>query len=138
MVVVSVEIRSNEVKTMSTMAADRGIESPGRIVTITNPYTEITLSQALELKMQGKYEEALRVYDSVLEMNPRESRAHHAKGDIHDMMGHLQDAVACYDSALECDPFNAETWYSKGVTLSKMGCGDDSAECMLQSMSLAI
>ena len=120
------------------MSVSGGFSSLGRIVTITNPYVEITLHQALDLQMQGKYEDALEMYDQVLEMDPQESRAHLAKGNIYDLMGRYDDAITCYDSSLECDPSNAETWYNKGVTLSKMGCSEESAECMLQGVSRAL
>lgn len=123
---------------MSVMSVDQGFNSPGRIVTITNPYTEISMHQAVDLEVQGKYKEALEIYDRVLEMDPREARAHHAKGDIYDLMGRYNDAVTCYSKALECDPFNAETWYNKGVTLRKMGCTDEGDECMMQGVSQAL
>ena len=123
---------------MSTMADNQDFNVTGRIVTITNPYAEIILHQAHEMKNQGEYLKAIEIYDQVLEIDPRNSRAHHSKGDIFDLMGRYQDAIACYDSALECDPFNAETWYNKGVTLNKMGCSDDSTECIHKGVSLAI
>ena len=123
---------------MSTMADFQGFSSTGRIVTITNPYAEIILHQAHEIRDQGDYLKALEIYDQVLEIDPRHAQAHHNKGDIYDLMGKYEDAVACYDSALECDPFNAETWYNKGVTLSKMGCPDDSAECIHNGVYLAV
>ena len=120
---------------MSTITANQAFSSPGRIVTITNPYTEISMHQASELIVQGKYNEALEVFDSILETDPLEARAFHGKGDIYDMIGRHDEAVTCYSSALDLDPFNAETWYNKGVTLGKMGQEKESIECMLQGVS---
>ena len=123
---------------MSTISESQGNFAPGRIMTTINPYTEITLHQALEMEMQGNHQKALEIYDQVIQMDPRDARAFQAKGDIYDMMGRYDDALICYNSALECDPFNAEAWYNKGVTLSKMGCQDDSAECVRKSVNLSV
>lgn len=123
---------------MTTEVATHDFSTPGRVITITNPYTEITLRQAHEEKMNGAYEKALSLYDQVLEMDPREPRAHHAKGNIHDLMGRFADAISCYDSALACDPFNAETLFNKSVTLEKMGCSEDAEACLLQSVQLSV
>lgn len=114
------------------------LKTTARIVTNINPYTEINLHKANEMKYRGDYEQALTIYDQVLSIDPRNARAHHAKGNIMDILGNHEEAVSCYDSALECDPLNAETWYNKGVTLSKMGCQDEGIECIRQGVSLAI
>ncbi|PKL60766.1 MAG: hypothetical protein CVV33_00945 [Methanomicrobiales archaeon HGW-Methanomicrobiales-4] len=120
------------------MAEIQGFSTPGRVVTISNPYTEISMNRALELELQGNYEEALETFDQVLKIDPNEARAYHAMGDIYDLMGRYNDAVFCYDSALECDPFNADTLFNKGVTLGKMGRQKESDECISQGVSLAI
>lgn len=112
-------------------------KTTARIVTIINPYAEIILHQANEMKYRGDYEQALTIYDQVLSIDPRNARAYHAKGNIMDILGNHKEAVSCYNSALECDPLNAETWYNKGVTLSKMGCQDEGIECIRQGVSLA-
>ncbi|WP_319580689.1 tetratricopeptide repeat protein [uncultured Methanospirillum sp.] len=123
---------------MSVMITGQEFSAPDRTVIITNPYTEITMHQALEMQMAGNYEKALEMYDQVLQMEPAHAGAHHAKGNTYDLMGRYNEAISCYDSALECDPFNSETWYNKGVTLRKMGCDDESAECMIQGVSRSI
>lgn len=120
------------------MSEIQGFSAPGRIVTITNPYTEIAMNQASELMLQGNYEEALETFDQVLKMDPHEARAYHAMGDIYDLIGRYNDAIFCYDSALECDPFNSDTLFNKGVTLGKMGRQKESVECISQGVSLVI
>lgn len=115
-----------------------GMKATARIVTIINPYAEIILHQANELKFKGDYEQALMIYDQVISLDPNNARAHHAKGNIMDILGKHEQAVSCYNAALECDPLNAETWYNKGVTLSKMGCQDEGVECIRQGVSLAL
>lgn len=123
---------------MVTVSKSQGFSPIGRIVTITNPYTEIMMHHAVDLEVKGQYEDALETYDKILELDPREARAHHAKGDIYDLMGKFEEAIASYSSALEYDPFNAETWYNKGVTLQKMGRHEESAECMQQGVSRSL
>lgn len=123
---------------MKSQINANGMNTTARVVTILNPYAEIILHQANEKKYQGDYEQALTIYDQVLSIDPKNARAHHAKGNIMDILGNHEEAVSCYNSALECDPLNAETWYNKGVTLSKMGCQEEGIECIRQGVSLAI
>jgi tetratricopeptide (TPR) repeat protein len=125
-------------KDMPRMMMSQEYRSQGRIVTISNPYTEMAMQRALNFELEGNYFKSLEVYDQVLEKDPREARAYHAKGDIYDRLGMFEDAVSCYSSALECDPFNAETWYNKAISLRKMGRFEESTECMLQGLSLAL
>jgi tetratricopeptide (TPR) repeat protein len=112
--------------------------SNGRTVTVTNPYVEIMLKNAHEMRNKGEYGRAIDIFDQVLSMAPANPRALHSKGDIFDLMGRYEEAVTCYDSALESDPNNAETWYNKGVTLSKMGFPAGSADCIHQGLSLSV
>lgn len=108
-----------------------------RIVTL-DPHEEIMLHQANEMKYRNEYVKAIRIYDQVLQTNPRHATALHSKGNALDMLGRYDEAVSCYDSALKCDPSNAETWYNKGVTLKKMGNEKDASDCMMTGVSIAI
>ncbi len=114
------------------------IQSDGGIRNITNPYVEIILHQANEMKHRGDLTKALEIYDQVLLIDPQNARACHSKGNVMDMLGRYKEAVACYEMALEIDPLHAEAWYNKGVTLSKMGCDNDGVECIQKGISLAV
>jgi tetratricopeptide (TPR) repeat protein len=107
-----------------------------RIVTI-DPYEEILLRQANEMKYRDEYTEAIRIYDQVLLTNPCQVKALHSKGNALDMLGRYDEAISCYESALEFDPGNAETWYNKGLTLKNMGCENEASECMKRGISIA-
>ena len=108
-----------------------------RIVTI-DPYEEILLHQANEMKYRDEYAEAIRIYDQVLLMNPCHVKALHSKGNALDMLGRYDEAISCYESALEFDPFNAETWYNKGLSLKNKGCENEASDCMKRGISIAI
>jgi tetratricopeptide (TPR) repeat protein len=123
---------------LSIKTENQRFTTPERILTFTNPHIEIMLHMAHEMKMLGDYEKALEIYDRVIEMDPRNARAYHVKGNIYDLTGRYDEAITSYNAALERDPLNAETWYNKGVTLRKMGRKDESDECLLEGVSRAL
>lgn len=89
------------------------------------------------MREMGELEKAIEIFDHVLLMDPKNSRALHSKGDVFDLMGRYEEAVSCYKSALVYDPDNSETWYNLGITLSKIGYQDESEECIHRGVSLA-
>jgi tetratricopeptide (TPR) repeat protein len=114
---------------------ESGIES--RIVQVMDPHVEIVLRQANEMKHCQEYEKAISIYDQVLELDPRNARGLHSKGNVLDILGRHEEAIVCYESALEYDPLNAETWYNKGVTLTKMGSSQEGNQCIQRGISMA-
>ncbi|WP_319539871.1 tetratricopeptide repeat protein [uncultured Methanospirillum sp.] len=112
-----------------------GIEN--RIMQVKDPHVEIILRQANEMKHRQEYEKAITMYDQVLELDPRNAKGLHSKGNVFDILGRYEEAIVCYESALDSDPLNAETWYNKGVTLSKMGSSQEGNECIQRGISMA-
>lgn len=108
-----------------------------RIIQVMDPHVEIILRQANEMKFRQEYEKAIVTYDRVIELDPRNARGLHSKGNVFDILGRFEEAITCYESALECDPLNAETWYNKGVTLTKMGSSQEGNECIQRGLSIA-
>jgi len=102
-----------------------------------NPFAEITLQQANELKYRNDYANAIEIYDQVLEIDPQNARAFHSKGNAMDLLGRYEEAISCYESALTCDPNNAETLYNKGVTLCKIGRQSEGVECIERGVSIS-
>ncbi|MDD1727683.1 MAG: tetratricopeptide repeat protein [Methanospirillum sp.] len=119
------------------MGGETGSGIENRIIHVIDPHVEIILRQANELKLRQEYEKAITIYDQVLELDPRNARGFHSKGNVFDILGRYEEAIVCYESALECDPLNAETWYNKGVTLTKMGSSQEGNECIHRGISIA-
>lgn len=116
------------------MIERRGYGTDTRIISHLNPHVEIMLHQADELKMDGKYEKAIEVYDQVITIDPRNARAFHSRANVLDMMGRFEDAISSYNDAIVCDPLNAETWYNKGLTLKKIGKRIESFACVQRGL----
>ena len=119
------------------MGGKTGSGTEDRIIQALDPHVEIVLRQANEMKHRQEYEKAIVIYDQVLELDPRNARSLHSKGNVFDILGRYEEAIVCYESALECDPLNAETWYNKGVTLTKMGSSLEGNECIQRGISIA-
>ena len=46
-----------------------------------NPFAEITLQEANEMKYRNDYAIAIEIYDQVLEIDPQNVRVFHSKGN---------------------------------------------------------
>jgi tetratricopeptide (TPR) repeat protein len=69
-----------------------------------------------ELMENGSYEEALRAYDSAIELDPEDARVWMGKGDTQMRMGDYDESLATYENALdlineslEANPLDAES-----------------------------
>ena len=120
------------------MTGESGFVADQRIVSQLNPHAEILLHQANELKTHDEYAKAIEMYDQVLRIEPKNSRALHSKANVLDMLGRHEEAVSYYESALACDPLNAETWYNKGVTLQKLGHYNESMHCIQRGLYITL
>ena len=86
-------------------------------------------AKGIEHMVKQEYEESLKCYDKILELEPEnvdalgnkasllKSLALNLKDDSIKKEEKLREAVACYDKALKIDPENFECWFSKGDIL---------------------
>jgi len=65
------------------------------------PKDFIELVNASALTNQGKYEEAIEIYDKLLEKNPELFTAWEGKGQALQGQGKYEEALLCYDKGLE-------------------------------------
>ena len=61
-----------------------------------------------------RYEEALAVYDRVIQMDPRDARAYSNKGNALRKLKRNKEALEAYERALTIEPRSAFVWISKG------------------------
>ncbi len=74
--------------------------------------------QADELVDQGKYEEALVLYDQALTLEPtRLPLAWTGKGVALNRLGRYEEAVTAFDTAIALNPSYTKAWYEKGDAL---------------------
>jgi len=71
--------------------------------------------------MQGKLDEALKIYNRALEINPNNSPTLLSRGDLLARRGRLIEALESYNKALNVGGGQADDWNNKGVILAKLG-----------------
>ena len=73
------------------------------------------------LGMQGRHEEALRLFDEALKLRPDYAEAWFNKGFAFGKLGRDKEALKCYEEAVRLRPNFAEAWGAKGALLWKHG-----------------
>ena len=72
------------------------------------------LSKGIALKLLGRNEEAIVVFERAIEFKPGNAEAWNHKGITLYELGHNEEAIAAYEKALAVNPKFAEVWYNKG------------------------
>ena len=88
------------------------------------------------LGQSGRFEEAVRYYDKVLEIDPQHDEAWYSKGTILSQLGRFDEAIRCYDRAIEIDPHNSEAWNNKGASLSQSGRFEEAVPCFDRAIEI--
>jgi len=83
--------------------------------------TDEWVDHGIKLLEKEQYQEALKMFDKALELNPNHVRALTAKGAALIPLRRYQQAIQCYDSAIRIEPKLVVAWYNKGIALSKLG-----------------
>ena len=78
------------------------------------------LDKAKSLYLEGKYEEAITLYDRVLEIDPGNVLTLNSNALALVGFGKYEEAITLYDRVLEIDPGNVDTLYNKGAALYKL------------------
>jgi tetratricopeptide (TPR) repeat protein/tRNA A-37 threonylcarbamoyl transferase component Bud32 len=75
------------------------------------------VNKGYSLSELGKKEEAIRLFDKVLELNPENIYALNNKAEVLSSVGKNSDAVYYCDQAIKIDPGYYWAWYNKGAAL---------------------
>jgi len=76
--------------------------------------------KGLNFSEWGRSEEAMRFFDTAIEINLKNTEAWFNKGREFCMRGKFEDAADCYEKATEYGPNNIESWFARGFTLAKL------------------
>jgi tetratricopeptide (TPR) repeat protein len=76
--------------------------------------------KAKALDHLGEYDDAIKSYDKVIEIEPRNVEAHYSKGHILGQLGKYDEAIRCFDKAIEIEPRNVDARIAKGLDLDKL------------------
>jgi tetratricopeptide (TPR) repeat protein len=84
-----------------------------------------------------EYDEAIKCYDKVLEIDPNDIFALNNKGLALDDLGKHDEAIKCYDKVLEIDPnYAAAVWYNKGLALYHLGNYNEAIKCYDKALEI--
>lgn len=122
---------------MITMGTE-GKTTYERISDIINPVPGSVFYMACECQMNGEFDNALRLYQKIVEKEPNNTKALQGIADVFSCMGNHEEALLWYGKALDYDPYNAEIWYNKGLALCKTGYNDEGYSCIRKGISLAM
>jgi len=93
-------------------------------------------SKGVDLAEQGRYEEAVAVFDKAIEIDPEYAYAWSNKGNVLSDMGKYDEAIRAYDRAIEINPQDAVAWNNKGLALSDMGKYDEAVAAYANAKDL--
>ncbi len=91
---------------------------------------------ASTLFSQGRYDEALVLFDKVLAADPTRAGAWADKATCVGMMGDPEAALELYDRALELDPSSAAAWMGKGNRLQDLGRPEEAIRCHAKALEI--
>ena len=81
--------------------------------------------QAIELKNQGRYDEAAAQFQVVLEAYPDHARAHLGLGLVHCFVGRFEESLEELKRAVECDPNWVDAHLNLAKTYAMLGMYDE-------------
>ncbi|KQC16345.1 MAG: tetratricopeptide repeat protein [Methanothrix sp.] len=81
---------------------------------------KILVHKGMDRVKRKEFEDAIELFDRVLETNPKNADALNNKGVALFMMGSPDEAIECYDRALEADPGNLEALRNRAFVLRAM------------------
>jgi len=72
----------------------------------------------IALISEDRYEEAIKYYDKILEINPEDQKALLNKGSVLKDLKRYEEAIKYYDKILEINPNHVKALASKGISLA--------------------
>jgi Flp pilus assembly protein TadD len=91
---------------------------------------------AEQLVYQGKYSEAIAVYDWMLKMDPSMIRVWYLKGKALEELGEYDQALISYETATTRNPMIVEAWYGKANMYYELERYKEAVEAFDKAISL--
>ncbi|MBU3625235.1 tetratricopeptide repeat protein [Polynucleobacter sp. JS-Safj-400b-B2] len=86
--------------------------------------------------LQFKFEDALKLIDQAIELDPGNGVAHSNRGNILKELGRYEEALAALDEAIKITPTYAEAYSNKGNALQELYCFEDALGWYDRAVSL--
>lgn len=74
----------------------------------------------IALISENRYEEAIKYYDKILEINPNDEKALLNKGSVLIELDRIEEAIKYYEMIIEINPNNVKALASKGIALAHL------------------
>ena len=103
---------------------------------ITRDVSKIMKKAAQERKV-AHFREAIRQYDRVIKIEPRNDTAYVGKGGCLIGRGKFKEALEALDKAIKINPKNADAWHSKGIALKNLGSKEEGERLILKAEKIA-
>jgi len=89
-----------------------------------------------KLYKEGKVEEASKVLDQVLKINPKDSGLWATKAGINITLEKYEEALDCINKALKINPKNFSAWVNKGAYYSKLNKFDEALDSLNKALDI--
>lgn len=86
--------------------------------------------KGIGLIQTGQIDEALKCFESAIEINPDEYQAWYNKGTTLELLEKYEEAVVCFDEVNRIDPNYSRAWVLKGQSLAKLKRFDEAQHCL--------
>jgi tetratricopeptide (TPR) repeat protein len=90
------------------------------------------------LQGQGRLQDALEIYDRLIQLNSHYVDAYSNSGLVLQDLGRLDEAVKSYDKAIELKPDYAEAYYNRGNALKELGRLDEAVKSYDKAIQLKV
>lgn len=88
------------------------------------------LEKARSMHSSGKYDEAVKIYDSLLRASPPDKKILNLRGNALNNAGRHEEAVECYDRILSSSSSECWVLHEKSRSLRKLGRADAALKCL--------
>ncbi len=90
------------------------------------------------LSIEGKYDEAEKLYLKVTELEPQYAQAWYSLALLYTEQNKYQKAVDAFTNAIARDPENLRIYYNKALTLQKLKLYEEAEKTFIDALSLKL
>jgi tetratricopeptide (TPR) repeat protein len=86
-----------------------------------NSKEKVQIHRGMDKVKKMQFDDALQIFDHLLELNPEIPEAWNNKGVALHRLGRAEEALECYERSLTIDPENMDALRNKGFVLRYLG-----------------
>ena len=97
---------------------------------------ELKMAEGEKSLSEGDLQAALKTYNELVEINPKDENAHQKRGDVYQEMNNHNKAVENYDEAIQLNSDFAVAYCSRGASYLKLGNYDQAIADLNKAIEL--